>query len=94
MSAKTSEKIKILLPMMREALLSLGHEKIWFRDSGPKPQMITWDGFVVAQLNPEAGSWEILPGANGTFSNPKGTEPDDATELTEAWAFQLSTMYS
>ena len=79
--------------MMRTALLAMGHLKVWIRHSESYVQMITWDGFVAAQLNRSSGSWEIQPGANGTFSNPAETEPDDAQELTEEYAFQLSTVY-
>ncbi|WP_436859084.1 hypothetical protein [Citrobacter tructae] len=88
-----SGKVQIGLTMMRSALLALGHQKVWIRDSGPSVQIITWDGFIAAQLNQYSQSWEIQPGANATFSNPKGAEPDDAKELTEEWTFQLSTVY-
>ncbi|MEH5573130.1 hypothetical protein PO590_13735 [Raoultella ornithinolytica] len=93
MTTNKSEKISIGLKMMRAALLALGHERLWIRDSGPQIQIITWDGFIAAQLNRSSQSWEILPGANGTFSNPGADEPNDAKELTEEWTFQLSTVY-
>lgn len=92
MNTNKSEKIKIGLPKICAALQALGHEKIWFKESGPQKQIITWDGFVTAQLNFASQSWEILPGANATFSNPEGKEPDDATELTYDSIFQLSTV--
>lgn len=88
-----SKKNSIGLQMMRDALLALGHERVWLRNSGPQIQIITWDGFIAAQLNQSSQSWEILPGANGTFSNPGADEPDDATELTDEWTFQFSTVY-
>ncbi|WP_215844860.1 hypothetical protein [Candidatus Pantoea bituminis] len=79
--------------MMRLALLAMGHENVWYRDTGSQVQIITWDGFVAAQLNRSSESWEIQLGANGTFSNPGGIEPDDARELTEEYAFNLSTVH-
>lgn len=93
MTTNKSTKIRIGLKMMRDALLALGHERIWLRNSGPQIQMITWDGFIAAQLNQSSQSWEILPGANGTFSNPGADEPDDATELTDESVFHFSTVY-
>lgn len=93
MTTNKSKKICIGLQMIRAALLALGHERIWIRDSGPQIQIITWDGIIAAQLNLSSQSWEILAGANATFSNPGAYEPDDATELTDEWTFQLSTIY-
>ncbi|EFD5296639.1 hypothetical protein FU190_22490 [Escherichia coli] len=93
MKKNKSEKIQIGLPNICAALLALGHEKLWIKDSGPQKQVITWDGFVAAQLNFASQSWEILPGANATFSNPEDKKPADATELTEEWIHQLTTVH-
>ncbi|MBW4204094.1 hypothetical protein JW319_22315 [Enterobacter cloacae subsp. cloacae] len=93
MNTNKSEKIQISLKMIREALLALGHEKIWFRENGSKVEIITWDGCTAARLNHASKSWEIQPNANSTFTNPSGIKPVNAEELTKEQVFQLSTVY-
>ena len=83
MNVNESVKIRISLSAIRAALLALGHEKLWLRDSGLLTQIITWDEFVVAELNRKEQGWEICPEANFIYSNPQGLAPDDAQELSE-----------
>lgn len=93
MNVNESVKIRISLPAIRAALLALGHEKLWLRDSAPLIQIITWDEFVAAELDRSGKGWEICPEANFIFSNPSAPAPDDAQELTEESVARLSDAY-
>lgn len=93
MNVNESVKTRISLPAIRAALLALGHEKLWLRDSGLLIQIITWDEFVVAELNRKEQGWEICPEANYIYSNPQGLSPDDAQELSEECVVRLSVDY-
>ncbi|MCU6414153.1 hypothetical protein [Enterobacter cloacae] len=94
MNVNVSVKTRISLPAIRAALLALGHEKLWLRDSAPLIQIITWDEFVAAELDHSGKGWEICPEANFIYSNPEGAAPDDAQELTEDSVLRLSAVYS
>ncbi|ECE6306296.1 hypothetical protein FNN84_22840 [Salmonella enterica subsp. salamae] len=93
MNVNESVKTRISLPAIRAALLALGHEKLWLRDSAPFIQIITWDEFVVAELNRSGQGWEIFPAVNLIYSNPEDVAPDDAQELTEECVARLSVAY-
>ncbi|MHA0871006.1 hypothetical protein [Enterobacter cloacae] len=93
MNVNESVKTRISLPAIRAALLALGHEKLWLRDSGPLVQIITWDEFVAAELDRSGKGWEICPEANFIYSNPEDAAPVDAQELTEESVVRLSVAY-
>ena len=93
MNVNKSVKTRISLPAIRAALLALGHEKLWLRDSAPLIQIITWDEFVAAEFDRSGKGWEICPEANFIFSNPESVAPDDAQELTEESVARLSAVY-
>lgn len=94
MNVNESVKTSNSLSAIRAALLALGHEKLWLRDSGLLIQIITWDEFVVAELNRKGQNWEICPEANFIYSHPEGTAPDDVQELSEECVARLSVVYS
>lgn len=71
----------------------LGHQKLWLRDSGSFVQIISWDDFVIAELDFSLPGWIIGPEASFIFSNPTGLAPDDAQELTEECVRQLANIY-
>lgn len=86
-------QIMISLVAIRASLLALGHKKLWLRDDGAFVQIITWDGFVAAELDFTLPGWIIGPEAIFIFSNPQGDAPDDAQELTEECVVRLSFSY-
>lgn len=93
MGSAESTQICISLSVMRTSLLALGHEKLWLRDEGYFVQIITWDGFVAAELDHSPPGWIVGPEASFIFSNPEGSVPDDALELTEESVARLSAVY-
>lgn len=93
MNSEECRQIIIGLMAIRTSLLALGHEKLWLRDDGAFVQIITWDGFVAAELDFTLPGWIIGPEAIFIFSNPVGSAPDDAQELTEECVARLSAVY-
>lgn len=81
------------LAAIRASLLALGHERLWLRDDGAFVQIVTWDGFVAAELDFTLPGWIIGPEAIFIYSNLSGSAPGDAQELTEECVARLSALY-
>ena len=89
-----SSKVTVRIEQMRDALLALGHQRIWLRVSPLSAVLITWNGLVVARWNTLSRSWVVLPAANEASTNPAAQEPDEPwiDELTDENGIELIRM--
>lgn len=87
---------------IHDALIMLGHEKLWF--CYPRPhnrkkgvcQIVTWNNYIVAErhLDVHTKGWDFTKHTTVIFPYPPGSQPsqfDD--ELTEESIFTLGLIY-
>ncbi|EHT9986546.1 hypothetical protein MX763_003604 [Salmonella enterica subsp. enterica serovar Montevideo] len=94
MTVYDCRQTRIGLSAIWTSLLALGHEKLWLRDDGAFVQIVTWDGFIAAELDFNLPGWIIGPEAIFIYNNPAGYAPDDAQELTDECVARLTAAYS
>lgn len=99
--ASTARK-KINLTEMHNALIALGHEKLWFCWPVPKGRklgvckIVTWDNYVVAEKHQDVltKGWDFTKKASAIFPCPSGSEPwQFDEELCDESLFMLSMIY-
>jgi len=88
--------IPVKIDQLVEALKILGHAVLWIRktkdqDYQPLYVVLSEDDRELAWFDADTEGWVLKPAAGVVYATPPHQPPSEATELTEAWVFQLTT---